>query len=276
MNVNGGNHIEGNFLGTDPGGTTAQGNEGHAILLGTSGDNVIGGATPGARNVISASGQRRILRREQRQRHPGQLHRHAARRPQSPRQPAGPITVGINGAHNNTIGGTAAGEGNVIAFNQIYGFAGEASAGNGNAIRGNSIHDNGALGIDLLGAVGPTANDPGDADTGANNLQNFPIVRSVEHLVRRERARASSAGSTARHRRPTTSTSIRTPCAATSRAISSRARSTSAPPQVTTDGSGNAAIDVTCPSRSEPANASPSTATDPVGNTSEFSQRIVF
>src|SRR5262245_10709577 len=45
----------------------------------------------------------------------------------------------------------------------------------GNTITGNSIHDNTGLGIDL-GDDGVTPNDPSDADSGANNLQNFPII----------------------------------------------------------------------------------------------------
>ncbi len=44
-----------------------------------------------------------------------------------------------------------------------------------------------ALGIDHNGD-GPTPNDPGDADTGPNSLQNFPIIQSVDlrRLVRRD------------------------------------------------------------------------------------------
>ena len=44
----------------------------------------------------------------------------------------------------------------------------------------NSIFDNSALGIDLLGN-GVTPNDVGDGDAGPNGLQNFPIIKSVEH-----------------------------------------------------------------------------------------------
>ena len=37
---------------------------------------------------------------------------------------------------------------------------------------------NGGLGINLHDN-GPTANDPGDADVGSNNLQNFPLISSA-------------------------------------------------------------------------------------------------
>ena len=72
-----------------------------------------------------------------------------------------------------TIGGVAAGAGNVIAYNGWDGV--EISAGTGHAVLGNSIYQNGDLGIDLgavLGGDGPTPNDPGDGDTETNDLQN--------------------------------------------------------------------------------------------------------
>jgi hypothetical protein len=47
-----------------------------------------------------------------------------------------------------------------------------------NTISGNRIYGNGQLGIDL-GADGVTPNDPGDTDTGPNDLVNYPVFDSV-------------------------------------------------------------------------------------------------
>jgi hypothetical protein len=89
----------------------------------------------------------------------------------------GPETEG------NLVGGLRAGAGNRIAFHPGDGI----SVGNSNAqttiasntFLGNSIYNNGGLGIDL-GQGGVTANDPGtDADTGPNGLQNFPVLNGA-------------------------------------------------------------------------------------------------
>ncbi|WP_374682213.1 DUF4347 domain-containing protein, partial [Accumulibacter sp.] len=76
----------------------------------------------------------------------------------------------------NLIGGEILGAGNVIAFNAHNGV--DVINGTSNAIVRNSIHSNTLLGINL-GAAGVTANDDGDGDTGANNLQNFPVLTSA-------------------------------------------------------------------------------------------------
>jgi uncharacterized repeat protein (TIGR01451 family) len=77
------------------------------------------------------------------------------------------------------IGGTNPGEGNFIAHNGGPGITVIAFdpmvANVGHRISGNSIFANAGIGIDL-GNNGVSANDPGDADTGPNNLQNFPVL----------------------------------------------------------------------------------------------------
>jgi hypothetical protein len=81
----------------------------------------------------------------------------------------------VNGTLVNTIGGTNAGEGNLIAVNR-NGI--RADSGIRNSFRRNRIFSNDLLGIDLA-PVGVTQNDAGDGDSGPNNLQNFPIITYV-------------------------------------------------------------------------------------------------
>ena len=47
--------IEGNFIGTDPGGTIALGNGSSGVVISGGTNNVIGGITPAARNLISGN-----------------------------------------------------------------------------------------------------------------------------------------------------------------------------------------------------------------------------
>jgi len=176
-----GNKIIGNYIGTTASGMLPIGNYNDGIILNDSGSNVIGGLTTAERNVISgnssygisvggASSNNQII---------GNFIGPRADGTGSFFGNGTGITF-VQSASGNTVGGTAFGAGNLIAFNAGAGVSVEDTCIN-NAILGNSIysHQN-QIGIDLYsGALGVTPNDAGDADTGANNLQNFPVLTSV-------------------------------------------------------------------------------------------------
>ena len=87
--------------------------------------------------------------------------------------PNGEYGILLEGASNVRIGnGTSAGA-NTIANNAKHGLA--ISSGINNTINQNSFYSNGRLGIDL-GNDTVSLNDANDADTGANQLLNFPII----------------------------------------------------------------------------------------------------
>ncbi|HEX8367991.1 MAG TPA: right-handed parallel beta-helix repeat-containing protein [Pyrinomonadaceae bacterium] len=103
--------------------------------------------------------------------------------------PLGNLTNGIVVRGVNTqVGGTAENEANFIKNNGKAGvLIYETSFGNslltkGNKVVGNSIANNGGLGIELTNIYefgtsdGVTANDCLDADEGPNRLQNFPVL----------------------------------------------------------------------------------------------------
>ena len=174
------------------------------------------------------------------------------------------------------IGGTAPGEGNLIAFNAgAGGIHGIWNLGLRVTIRGNSIYDNDGLGLDN-GNQGVQPNDPGDADDGANDGQNFPLVSSVQHLG------PQGAGTRVQgFLRSTPSTTFTLDfygndgCTARPQDFL-EGRTWLGEAQVTTDGTGSTAFDVTLPTEIGPQDFVSATATDPNGSTSEFSQRLPF
>jgi hypothetical protein len=174
--------VEGNRIGTDATGQLARGNEQGGILLAGSANARIGGTTAAARNVISGNDG------------PGldvqtgvagaQVHGNLIGVAADGATPLGNTGPGVFIRQIGTaftLGGTAAGTGNVIRHNAGDGVqVGPNASVRQNAILGNTIADNGAasataLGIDLVDD-GVTANDPGDLDAGENDLQNFPVL----------------------------------------------------------------------------------------------------
>ncbi len=176
--------------------------------------------------------------------------------------------IGAPNGYGLQIGGTDQ-EANQIAYNGTAGNgAGIVVGTNASAtkIRNNSIHHNAGLGIDL-GGDGVTANDCQDADTGANELQNFPLLD----------APVFNANGTVTITGALLSNPLR------SFAVDFYA-STSADPsghgegethlgsvQVTTDGNGLAALDFTSTLSVPLASLITATATTGFGSTSEFS-----
>ncbi len=97
--------------------------------------------------------------------------------------------VHVNRSADNWIGGTADGQGNIIAYSGYRrdsvsdGVVITGTNAVNNRILRNSIHDNGSWldgqGIDLQND-GPTPNDASDGDSGPNNLQNYPVLTRVQ------------------------------------------------------------------------------------------------
>ena len=170
-------------------------------------------------------------------------------------------------SNGHTIGGQGLAERNVIAYNGHAGIAVGRDAMDtsvGNRFSGNSIHDNGGLGIDL-GGDGVTANDAGDGDPGPNILQNFPVLSTATSNGVSTGVRGSL------NSLPGTAFTIEffaSPICDGSGY--GEGQTFLGATEVTTDGVGNAVVDVTLPASSF-GQVVTATATDPVGNTSEFS-----
>ena len=175
--LSGGNTIAGNFVGTNPTGMSASGvgiaANGTGVLVDDSGTNVIGGTTPGARNVLSGN------------RFGGLFIPSSANLVQGNYigiDAAGTAAVpngnGVNiSGFNNTIGGTTASARNVISGNGANGgimLTGVSATGN--LIRGNFIGVNAvgsaavpntAAGIFLVTVSGNTV---GGTAAGTGNI----------------------------------------------------------------------------------------------------------
>lgn len=215
------NIVQGNVCGTNAAGSAAVPNQADGIRFDSgASDNLVGGTAPGARNIVSGNlghgihiddfpveeggqglGTKRIT-----------VQGNLVGTDASGINPIGnrlPGVVIFGGASDNLIGGSAPGAGNVIAFttgatiddgeggfstvpgtgiaiaNDIN-VSGDGGTSTRNRISQNSVFGNNALGIDLDfiadaadPADGPTANDSCDADSGPNNFQNTPVLTSV-------------------------------------------------------------------------------------------------
>lgn len=178
------NVIQGNFIGLNAAGTAAIPNKDGIQISVQDRRITIGGGSSGAANFISGNSRFGIRVSE------SSNHRILGNRIGTR---ADGITAQGNGSHgifvfsdsgNNRLGGELPGEGNLIANNggdgvlvgsdAAAGFA--VAAGTGNSILGNRIFGNAGQAIDLGPNDGASANDLNDPDTGSNNLQNKSVL----------------------------------------------------------------------------------------------------
>ncbi len=158
--------IQGNYMGVTAGDVDIQSASG--MLLINSQNATIGGSQANAGNVISGEFTAVILFDSSNAIVQGNRIQNVRRG----------IEI-ITNAANNQIGGINPGEGNTIIGNSIAGIQVDDSSTQ-NIIRGNSILDNTGLGIDLNADEVINPNDALDADIGANNLQNFPVLTGAD------------------------------------------------------------------------------------------------
>ncbi|HET6251089.1 MAG TPA: hypothetical protein VFE47_25605 [Tepidisphaeraceae bacterium] len=214
--------------------------------------------------------------------------------------PLGPAQPNEPGVSFNLVGGTAAGDGNLVEFN---GTAGVAVFGNpvsasgqsnvGNAIEGNSFFENGRsyltassaptplLGIDLTNGFtfprddGPTPNDSKGhgAANDPNNFQNSPVLSKVTESA----GMTSVTGSISQSVSP--NTTFRIELFANNPdplGLPAEGQQFIGFTNVTTDANGNASFNVSVPVPVANGRLITATATDPTGNTSEFSAGLVL
>jgi len=266
IHVNGNNTIiQGNFIGTTATGLAPLPNLGEGIMLNSGENTLVGGDTPAARNVISGNLT-------------GGVNINVSVRNQVLGNFIGTDATGLRPLPNtgsgvvifsssNQVGAASAATANVIAFNTGAGIS--VGAGTNNVLRGNSIHANGNIGINLGIALAVNNNDNGDGDGGPNQLQNYPVLtNAVVHP-------ASTLVEGTLNSRPGTLYTLdfyaspepdATPNGEGQQWLGSA--------DVTTGANSNATFSATLPVTATGRYVS-ATATDPFGNTSEFSRSLV-
>src|SRR5262249_2191158 len=192
----GNNIIEGNFVGTNPAGTSALGNMINGVAYVNVANIVIGGTSPGSRNVISGNGTNSTssfsipnvfiagINAANNSIRGNYVGTNASGN--SSLGAAFAIGVLIGGAPNNTVGGSAAGARNLVSGNGGPGIAiGSGSSGSvtfpatdatGNSIQGNLIGTNatgnGALPNASFGTLiaGSPSNTIGGTTSSVRNI----------------------------------------------------------------------------------------------------------
>jgi titin len=262
-----GNLVQGNFIGTDLTGGLDLGNAQHGVFVNGAPDNTIGGTTTGARNVVSGNGTGVFIQN-------GGATGNDVVGNFIGTNAIGTGDVGntfdgvrLGGdASNNVVGGPNFADANIIAYNGGDGVDLDATAGTGNRIQRSTIFSNDGLGIDLF-PDGVTPNDPGDGDTGPNNLQNYPVLTSANSTLS-----GTTIVGTLNSTVNTTFSIYFFSDVSCDPSTHGEGRTFIGSAIVVTDGTGNIGFNVTVPGIAANGQVVNATATDPAGNTSEFSQ----
>ena len=254
--------VEGNYIGTNASGTAAVANQ-YGVHIDSALNNTIGGTAAGAQNVISGNSSYGVYIYGTTASGNVVKGNYIGTNATGTAAVANQYGVYLYNASSNTIGGTVAGAANVISGNTSYG-VGMIWAATGNAVRGNAIYANGGLGIDL-NCDGVTLNDLGDADTGPNNRQNFPVLSGVGFGAQTKIDGTLNSLPNAAYTLDFYANAAAGPFGygEGQRYLGSTA--------VTTNATGNVAFSVTLAAASSPGEWITATATDAAGNTSELS-----
>jgi hypothetical protein len=185
LGPNGGNVVEGNLIGTDYTGTKALGNgdgiSGGNIFPNLYSSNLIGGTEPGARNVISGNRGFGISIVGS-----ALVQGNYVGVDVSGIKPLGNGGMGVGLNQNSTLGGSAAGAGNVISANGLDGVDIDSAD---NVVQGNKIgtdatgtlnFGNGGDGISIITSYAIASNETiGGTDPGAGNVVAYNGGRGV-------------------------------------------------------------------------------------------------
>lgn len=171
-------------------------------------------------------------------------------------------------ANNGGDGVLLLSQGNFVLANTIFENGGDGVRVSfaANKLSRNLMHDNVLLGIDLTPQDGVSPNDPGDPDGGGNLGQNFPVLTSAAP------GRSGTSISGSLNSAPSTNYTLEfffsPDCDPSGYGEGEDYLGSST---VFTDANGNVTFALTVSGRVTQAGDVTATATDPLGNTSEFS-----
>jgi len=268
-----GHELYGNFIGTDLTGTVSLSN-GTGIAINQSNIIKIGGAQTGNGNLISGNGEGISLIGFSQPSIDITIQGNYIGTDLSGNNALG-NTFGIWISHNcnhNIIGGIGANEGNLIAFNETGIFCSSGVAPSyANSFLSNSIHSNTGMGINLYAETDDlvTPNDETDSDDGPNELQNYPWLTNVTF----SQDEITITGTL--HSRPGQDFLLQF-------FVSPEADDTGygegktyiGSDSVSTDNSGDESFTISFPTSLRDGLVVTATATDDMGNTSEFSNAV--